>query len=66
MGFEDVAFLPSRIRFLTFLQNGDRGESLVTTTCPKTVVVGMKGHAVCKVLLLQHNSVCVSRISWKS
>ena len=56
MGFQDVAFLPSRASFsTTFLKSYGRGESLVTTTCLKTVVGGKQGHAPCKILLLQQS-----------
>ena len=44
MGFQDIAFLPTRASFsTTFLKNCGRGESLGTTTCPKTVVGVSKG-----------------------
>ena len=44
MGFQDMAFLPSRGRFsTTFLKNCGRGKSLGTTTCLKAVVGVSKG-----------------------
>ena len=56
MDFQDVEFLPSRARFsTTFLKNCGRGESLRTTTCPKTVVGGKQSHAPCKILSLKQN-----------
>ena len=56
MGFQDVVFLPLCASFYTtFLKNCGRCESLVTTTCLKTVVVGKQGHAPCKILLLQQS-----------
>ena len=56
MGYQDVAFLPSRASFsTTFLKNCGRGESLGTTTFLKTVVGGRQGHAPCEVLLLQQS-----------
>ena len=54
MAFQDVMFLPSRNRFFTmFLKYCGRGESLVTTTCLRTVDGGRQGHAPFKTLLLQ-------------
>ena len=54
MGFPDVAFQPFRASlFTTLLKNCGRGESLETTTCPKTVVGGKQGHAPWKIPLLQ-------------
>ena len=61
MGFHDVVLLPSRASFsTTFLKNCGRGESLVTTTCHKTVVGGRQGHAPCRILLLHKACFCVS------
>ena len=41
VGFQDIVFLPSRASvFTTFLKNCGRGESLKTSTCPKTVFWG--------------------------
>ena len=49
MGFQDVAFLPTKSSFsTTFLKNRGRGESLVTTTCPKTLVKEKQKHAPAK------------------
>ena len=49
MGFQDVAFLHSKSSFsTTFLKNRGRGESLVTTTCLKTLVKGKQKHAPVK------------------
>ena len=49
MGFQDVAFLPSRASFsATFLKNCGRGECFRTSTCAKTMVVGKHGYASCK------------------
>ena len=63
MGFQDVAFLPSRTSFsTTFLKNCGRGEGFRTTTCHKTVVGGKQGHAACKLFLIQR-SLCDSQIS---
>ena len=54
MGFQDVALMQSRASFsTTFHKNCGRGESLGTTTCPKTVVGDKQGHALCKIILLQ-------------
>ena len=48
MGFQDVAFLPSKASLpTTFHTNCGRGESLRTTTCPKTVVGGKQGRGPC-------------------
>ena len=56
MVIQDVAFLPSRASFpTTFLKNCGRDESLVNTTCLKTVVVGNLGHAPCKILSFQQS-----------
>ena len=45
MGFQDVALLPYRASFyIKFLNNGDKGESLGTTICPKSVAWGKQGH----------------------
>ena len=53
MGFQDVAFLPSRAHFATtFLEYCGRGYGLGTTTCLKTMIGGKQGYAPCKVLLL--------------
>ena len=62
MSFQDVAFLPpSRANFsTTFPKNSGRGESLWTTTCHKTVVMGKQGHAPCKILTSNKASFCVS------
>ena len=61
MGFQDVAFLPSRVSFSTiFLKNCGRGECLWTTACLKTVSGGKQGHAPCKILLLQQSPYFVS------
>ena len=61
MVFLDVAFLPSRaISFTTFLKNCGRGESLGTTTCPKTVARGNQRHATCNICLLQQGLCFVS------
>ena len=39
--FPDVAFLPSRASVsTTFHKDCDMGESIMTTTCPKTMVWG--------------------------
>ena len=44
MGIHDAAFLPSRATMsTTFHKSCGRGESLRTTTCPKTVVGVSKG-----------------------
>ena len=50
MSFQDVSFLPFQAIFsaMSFLNNSGRGDSLRTTTCPKTVVGGGKQfHASC-------------------
>ena len=39
--------------YTTFPQNCDRGESLGITTCPTTMVGGKKGHASCKIHLIE-------------
>ena len=44
MGFQDVAFMPSRDSFsTTFLRECGRREGFRTTKCLKTVVVGKQG-----------------------
>ena len=44
MGYQDVVFLSSLHSYCTiFLKNCGRGESLMTTTCPKTGC-GKQGH----------------------
>ena len=44
MGFQHVEFMPfGESFFTTFLKTCGRGESLGTTTCPKTVVWVSKG-----------------------
>ena len=44
MGFQDVAFLPSRTSFsATFIKKFGRGESLWTTTCLESVFGVIKG-----------------------
>ena len=61
MGFQDVAFLPSRATFsTTFIKFCGRVEILLTTTHLKAVDVGMQGHTPCKIPLLQQNFFCVS------
>ena len=56
MDVQYVAFLPYRAGFsTTFLTNCGRGESLMTATCLRTVVVGMHGHALCEICLLQQS-----------
>ena len=67
MALQGVAFLPSRATFYTtFLHNCGRGESLKTTTCPKTVVGVSKGMMSVKCLRSNKASFCVSGISWRS
>ena len=66
MGFQDLAFLPSRACFFTtFLTNCGRGESLVTTTCLKTVAGVNKGLLPVK-YINSNKATFFSRISWKS
>ena len=61
MGFQDVAFLPSRASYSsTFLNNCGRGKSLGNTTCLKTAVGCKQGHAPCKIFSLQQNLFVVS------
>ena len=61
MGFQDVAFLPSRASFFTtFLINCGIDESVRTAACLRTVVGGKHGRAPCKILLLQQILICVS------
>ena len=44
MGFQDVAFLPSRDSFITtFLKHCGRGKSLWIAKCHKTVIGVCKG-----------------------
>ena len=64
MGFQDVAFLPSRASLCaTFLRNCDRGESHGTSSCPKVVAGGKHGHAPCNILLdLQGPFLCLSNL----
>ena len=53
MGSQDVAFLLSEANFPNaFVKNGGTGESLGTTTCPKTMAGVTQGHAPCKILSL--------------
>ena len=67
LAFQDVALLPSWGSFsTTFLNDCGRGESLVYTTCLKTVDWGRQGSAPCEVLLLHKASFCVSYISFRS
>ena len=61
IGFQDVAFLPSRASFSTaFKKNCGRGESLGTTACPKTVVGVSKGMLPVRYLLSNKASFCDS------
>ena len=54
MGFQDVAFLPSRASFYTtFLKNCGGGCEVGTVTYNKAVVGGKQGHAPCKMFPLQ-------------
>ena len=63
MGFHDIVFLPTRASFsTTFLKYCSRGESLRTTTCPKTVIWGKQWHARSKIPLLQQGLFSVCRI----
>ena len=55
--FQDVAFLPQANFSASFLKKYDRGESLGTTTCLRTVVGGKQGHAPCKIPFLQQRLV---------
>ena len=58
IGFQDVAFLPTRACFgTTFLETEGRDESLRTTMCLKTVVGGKQGHVPCKALCFNTASV---------
>ena len=53
MGFQDVAFLPYLASVSTiFLKNRGRGESLMTTTSLKFVVLSKQWHDTCKILSL--------------
>ena len=64
MAFQDVAFLFSWDSFSTkFLKKCDRGESLRTTACPKTVVGVSKGMIHVKYFRSNKSSFCVCRIS---
>ena len=64
MSFHGVAFLLTHASFFTtFLINCDRGESLVTATCLKTVVEGM---LPVRYFCFNKASFCVSLISWIS
>ena len=61
MGFQYVAFLPSRASSHTiFLKNCGRGEGLRTTTCLRSVDGGKQWPAPCNILLRQQ-IVFVSR-----
>ena len=63
MGFHDVAILPIQANFdTTFLKHCGRGESPVTTTCVKTVVVVSKGMLPVRYLFSSKASFYVSRI----
>ena len=54
MGFQDVAFLPSRDSSTPHFSK--RGESLGNTTYPKTVDGGKQGHAPpCKIVWMGVN-----------
>ena len=56
MGFQDVAFLPSRASFsTTFLRNHGRSESIRTTACLISVGSGNQGYAHCKIFPLQQS-----------
>ena len=49
---QELALLLQRASFTTtFLKNCGRGERLITTTCPKAVVVGKQGNTPCKIIL---------------
>ena len=51
-----MMYLTSQACFsTTFLKNCCRGDSLRTTTCPKTVFGGKQWHAPCKILSLQQS-----------
>ena len=51
IGFQDIALLPSQGSFhTTFRKNIGRGESLMTATCHKTVVVGNQGHGMLPII----------------
>ena len=68
MGFQDVAFPPSRASFsTTFSNNCGSGESLRAITCLRTVVGVRQGHAPCGILLVQLSLLlCLLLISWTS
>ena len=67
MGFHDVAFLPPRANFPpTFLNNCHRGDSLITTTCLKTVIMVSNGTLPVKYFSSNKASFCVSGMSWRS
>ena len=52
-GFQNVAFLSSRVSFsTTCLRNCGRGENVGIATCDKTEVGVRQGHAPYKILLL--------------
>ena len=53
MGYQDVAFLPSRAcPSTTFLKSCGSGESLGTTTCLECVVGGKQWHTPREIALL--------------
>ena len=63
MGFQDVAFLPSRDVFPPhFMKHCGRGESLGTTTCLKIVFLVSKGMLPVKYFCSTKPLSCVSRI----
>ena len=60
LGFHGVAFIPSKASFSSmFLKNNSSGESLVTTTCLKTVVGVIKGMLPAKYFYSNKASFCV-------
>ena len=63
-GFFDLAFMPARATFYNiFFTNCGRGESLRTTTCPKTVVWVSKGMLHVKYFHSKKAYICDSWIS---
>ena len=54
MGFQNVAFLPSRASIsTTFLEDCGRGESLEITKYLKAAIWAKQGHDQCKIILLR-------------
>ena len=64
MGFQDVAFQPSRASFsTTYVNNCCGGKGLRSATCLNTVVEVIKGTLLVKYFGSQKCAFCISEIS---